>query len=273
VPSLTLSALDRGIRVRSDDRPALALLGAAYGALRGRAGEIALDYTVGRAGAAAGFVIERRGRTPMRAPDAGGLLALFDEDVTVELQKLRPDAYVVHAAVLKHQDGVVALVARSGGGKSTLGWALLHHGLGYASDELAPVDLATLEVHPYPRALILKRRPPPAYPLAAPTLHTSRGFHVAAEHMPADICTSPAPLTAVFFVDYRSDAAAPSARALSTAEAAARLYANSLNPLAHAGEGLDGAIRIAAACPSFALVAGDLPATCALVIATLQRLY
>src|SRR5262249_60705217 len=50
----------------------------------------------------------------------------------------------------------------------------------------------------------------------------------------------------------------------------ARLYANALNPLAHAGSGLDGAVRITAAQPCYELVSADLPATCALLARTLE---
>jgi len=51
-------------------------------------------------------------------------------------------------------------------------------------------------------------------------------------------------LTAIFFLRRNPAASAPSARPIRAAEAAARLYANSLNQLAHRGDGLDAAIRI-----------------------------
>jgi hypothetical protein len=49
------------------------------------------------------------------------------------------------------------------------------------------------------------------------------------------------------------------------AEAAARLYANALNPLAHPDWGLGAAAYIAESVPSFSLSLGELRATCALV--------
>jgi hypothetical protein len=244
----------------------------AYGALQGDADTAELDYSVRRWDAPAAFAIERAGYEPLVARDEGGLLALFDEDLTIELQKLRPDLYVLHAGVLKCGDGVVVLVGRSGGGKSTLSWALLHHGFGYSSDELAPVDLETLHVHPYPRALILKTDPPPSYRLGPAILRTSRGFHVTTADMPSGVSKGPAPIAAIFFLHHRPEAPAPSVRAVSAAEAATRLYANALNPLAHGGDGLDGAIRIATARPSFELITADLGATCSLVTTTLERL-
>jgi len=272
VHDLTLNVLGHGVRVNCLDREASALLLAAYSALQGHPDRVDLSYTVSRSGTPAAYYIERQGRAPVRAPDDGSFLALFDEDVTVELQKLRSDLYVIHAGVVLYGAGAVMLVAGSGGGKSTLCWALLHHGFGYLSDELAPVDLDRLRVHPYRRALILKDAPPPAYRLTSAARRTARGFYVSASDMPGAVPMEPPLLTAVFFLVREAVVSAPSVRAISPAEGAARLYANALNSLAHPNDGLDGAIRIATARPRFDLVTGDLTATCALVTTTLQRL-
>jgi hypothetical protein len=58
---------------------------------------------------------------------------------------------------------------------------------------------------------------------------------------------------------------------MTEAEAGARLDDNALNPLAHGGQGLDGALRIAAECRRFDRVTWDLTATCPLVIAALAQ--
>jgi hypothetical protein len=273
VQTLALNVLGRGVRVRCADPLSASLLTAAYGSMRGGAGSRALDYTVRRAGRANGaFRLERAGRAPLVAADDGALLALFDADIAIEIQRLRHDLYVVHAAVLELRDAAVMLVAKSGVGKSTLSWALLHHGLGFLSDELGPVDLATLEILPYPRALMVKRAPPPPYPIAAGAVRTSRGFHVPADALPAPVRARPAALAAIFFLQRFPEPRSPALRRLTPAEGAARLYANALNPLAHGGDGLDGAIRIAAACPCFELVTAELAPTCALVTGALARL-
>jgi hypothetical protein len=67
------------------------------------------------------------------------------------------------------------------------------------------------------------------------------------------------------FVHYNPAASGPAIRRLTTGEATARLYANALNPLAHADDGLDGAVRITAACHYYELVSADLSATSALL--------
>jgi hypothetical protein len=271
VQVLSLRVLDRGICVRCQEPCSQALITVAYGPMQGDPGLPDLDYIVGRNGASAAFLIKRAGRELLTAPDDGTFLALLDEDVAIELQKLRADLYFIHAAVLKRADAAVMLVAQSGGGKSTLCWALLHHGFRYLSDELGPVDLETLNVYPFPRALVLKAGPPTAYPLPPKTVRTSRTLHVTAADIPGGIIRGPVPLSTVFFLTYDPDAPAPSVRRLSSGEAAARLYANALNPLAHAGEGLDGAIRLATKSRCFELTTAELAPTCALLTATMER--
>ncbi len=268
---LTLRVLDRAVRIGCSDPAAQSLVTTAYGSMRSGGGEPDLDYTVGREGVPATFFIARKGRERLTAADDGRFLALFDEDFAIEIQKLRRDLYFVHAGVLRRGDVAAMFVTKPGGGKSTLCWALLHHGFDYLSDELAPVNLATLEVHPFSRALALKKEPPGSHPLPPLTPRTSRGFHVRVEDLPAAVVQSPTPLAAVFFLSYAPGVAEPAVRRISAAEAAARLYANALNPLAHRDDGLDGALRIATTHPCFELTTADLTPTCALVTATLER--
>ena len=263
----SFKVLGRSVRVRCAESTTLALVTAAYREMRDNAGTVDLDYAVGRDSAAAGFRITRQGRASLMAPDAGAFLAAFDEHITVEMQKLRRDLYFVHGAVLIHRAAVM-LVAKSGGGKSTLTWAMLHHGFGFLSDELAPVELDTLQVHPYPRTLLLKREPPDSYPLPRRTVVTSRGLHLL--DVPGSVGSAPASLEAVIFVQYDPRASEPAIRRLTTAEATVRLYANALNPLSHANDGLDGAVRITAACHCYELISADLPTTCALLAQTLE---
>ncbi len=272
MPVLTFNILRRGVRVGCANAAGRSLVSAAYGSLQGDRGVTDLEYTVGPGDVPSGFRIERPGREPLVAPDDGTFLALFDADIGIELQRLRPDLYFVHAAVLEYRDTAVMLVSSSGGGKSTLCWALLHHRFGYLSDELGPVDLATLEVQPYGRALMVKREPPPPYPIAGGGVRTSRGIYVPAAELPGDLRTEALSLAAIFFLRRLPDGAGPSVRRLSAAEAAARLYANTLNALAHGGDGVDPAIRIASGRRCFELTTGELAATCALVSATLERI-
>lgn len=209
--------------------------------------------------------VHRLGMEPEYAEDHGYFLYLFEKDMTVELERLRHDLFFLHAAALQYQGGIHLLVAESGGGKSTTSWALLHHGFRYASDELAPVQLDSMNVLVYPHALCLKTEPPPPYRLPDATIYTERTLHVPVIAMPCAVVSESLPLQSIFFVKYRAETPSPSISDVSAAQAGARVYANGLNQLAHPSDGLDAAINIARHSQCFELMSADLKSTCQLV--------
>ena len=81
------------------------------------------------------------------------LLYVLEKSITLEAQRLRPSLYFVHGAAVEFEGCAVLLIGDPGAGKSTLTWALLHHGFSYLSDELAPIDEDTLSVYPYAHAM------------------------------------------------------------------------------------------------------------------------
>ena len=198
------------------------------------------------------------------------MLFLLEKDLTVELQKKRPDLYFLHSAAIEWRGKAYLLAAEAGSGKSTTTWALLHHGLRYLSDELSPIDLDTMQVFPYPHALCLKQ-PPPDYPLPAGTIDLGRTLHVPVRLLPSAAIIKPLPLGAVFLVKYFPDLGAPDLRAISSAEASARLYLTALNALSHPNRGLDAVVRIAEQVPCFAIHSADLPGTCDLIRSALPH--
>jgi hypothetical protein len=208
---------------------------------------------------------ECRFAPPAELPDRAAILSWLDDQLTVGAQHRRPDLLFVHAAALGRHGRAVLLVAESGGGKSTTSWAALHHGFALLSDELAPVDPVTLDVHAHPRAVCLKTRPPDPYVLPPGTMQSSGGYYVPSRLLPSAPSKTPLPLCALVFVTYRPDEPQPSLRPISPAEGAVRLYAHCLNPLAHKGDGLDAAIALSDRAPSFVLHSGDLARTCALL--------
>ena len=262
---LTYRLLNVNVAV-SCPRPELqSLVNAHWGYMANGAAPADLAYSISRSEPNSPIAISRAGQPTNWTSDEGQFLYELEGDATVEIQLIRGDLYFLHAAVAEVGGEAYLLVAESGGGKSTTLWGLLHHGWRYLSDELAPIDLATMKVHAYPRALCLKTQPPQAYPLPAATVETPRTLHVPVRQLPAVSQLESCPLAAIYFVTYCPDAGGPAIRPISTGEASARLYANTLNQLAHANAGLDAAIRIAQTIPSFALDTADLAATCALV--------
>jgi hypothetical protein len=271
---LSLTIFGCHVSVQCEDADTRALLVTNYGPLQSplHAGEV--RYVVGRPRHQKGaplFCLVRAGQAPLMAADAGEFLWLFEKDMTIALQQLRPDLYFVHAGVLAFRHRAFMLVGPSGSGKSTTTWALLHHGCRYLSDELGAIDLRTRDVLPYPHAICLKQEPPPAYALPAQTLRTAHTWHIPAAILPGGVRRAAAPLVAAFFLQYQCEASHPALGSLSQAAATARLLANALNPLAHPEAGLDAAITLMSGVVPFELFSADLTATCALIIETLGR--
>ena len=272
MPTLTLTLFDRHVQVQCANLEVMALLKVNYGQLQANVTKVDLRYRIVKEAASSFFRLTRKGQPALFPANDGELLFLLEKDLTIELQKLRSDLYFLHAAVLGFKGKACLLVAPSGGGKSLTTWALLHHGFHYGSDELGPVDLNTLTVLPYPRALCLKSAPPKQYPLPADTLFTARTIHIPITALPDAVCSEPLPLTAIFFLQYHPELTRPQLKPMTKAEAGARLFVNALNPLAHQGEGLDGAIAVVTQTQCFQLLSADLSATCAVVKAALSQL-
>jgi hypothetical protein len=260
------------VRVACPDADTAGLLESVYGAFGSASdpdpAEPALAYSVDRS-PEGGFVIRRDAEEPLHAASDGLFLFHFEKDLTIELQRRRADLYFLHAAALERDGRGLLLVAESGAGKSTTTWGLLHNGFRYASDELAPIDLARREVHGFPHALCLKADPPDPYPLPAGTLRTSRTRHVPVSLMPSPLAPGPFAPDSIVFVQYRPELDSPALVPLGRAEAAARLYVQALNPLAHPEEGLDAALEIVGSARCFSLEAAALDATCRLLAGSL----
>jgi hypothetical protein len=270
---IDLSIFDCNIRVECLDTEAESLLTSNYGCFKQSIRDPQISYRITREGAGEERLIARNGASPELARDDGEFLYMFEKDMTIEAQKLRPDLYFVHAAVLELEGRALALVGPSGYGKSTTAWGLLHHGFKYLSDELAPVHLEAMQVHSFPHALCLKTVPPDEYPLPKETIFTTRTAHVPAQFLPSPTTMDRILLEAIFFVRFIGDISEPVLRPMGKGEAAARLFTNALNPLAHSGEGLDGAIEIASRTRCFELLSSNLTPTCELIKATFLSIH
>lgn len=272
---LWFSIFDRIIRVRCGTPELQSFLLDVYSGLRVQEpADIPvpdLDYQISYIDQQPALIrIQRPGQDSLIAEEPGLFLYLFEKDMTIALELMRKDLFFIHSAALEYNGRIHLLVAQSGNGKSTTSWALLHHGFGYASDELAPVNLDTLTVLPYPHALCLKREPPAPYSLPPDTLRTERTLHVPVKSLPCSTVNSPLPLQSILFVQYRPDTA-PAITPVSASDAAVRVYTNGLNQLAHPADGLDAAIQIAQHCQCYNLTSNDLYSTCELVQNTLNQ--
>jgi len=270
---LCFTVLGRCVRVDCSDSTLRAVLAANYAAMAESKEDVRFDlhYHVGRSEQSQGFVLSRPGESAQIAEDASELLFLLEKDIIVELQKRRPDLLFLHSAALDWRGKACLLAGESGAGKSTTAWALLHHDFRYLSDELSPINVDTLKVHPYPHALCLKEPPAPPYSLPEAALHLGRTIHVTTANMPGTVVREPRPLAALFLLKYSPGLRAPTLRAIDAAAASVHVYVNVLNALAHSNHGLDAVARIAESLPCFVVAAADLPSTCALIRSAMER--
>ena len=267
--TLYLVILEVRIRVRCPDPYSFVLLSRAYDAFITPSSAHDLNVDIVAADDAAYRILIDE-EPPEIAADDYELIYLFEKGVTFQLQKRRKDLLFLHAGALEFQGRACILVAPSGSGKSTTTWALVNSGFHYLSDELAPIDPATLEVHPYPHALNLKKAPPDPFGLPADALHTEHTHHIPTDCFPTAVCERPVPLAAIFFLRYDPQATEPSILPVSKGVAGARIYSNALNLLAHSTYGLDAVADIARGGACFELITCDLSKTCAMIRQQMQ---
>ena len=206
------------------------------------------------------ITISRAGTNDLITDDIGEFIFFFEKDMTIELQKIRSDLLFIHSAALEYEGMGLLLVAPSGSGKSTTAWAMINSGFSYLSDELAPIDLNSLAIMPYPHALNLKSVPP-LFSLPEDALYTSQTIHVSIK----EFCNSSVtPLKVIFYLEFNAEISEPEINPISTAEATANLYANSLNILAHndIDNGLNAAVKVASRVKNYKLVSNKLDKTC-----------
>jgi hypothetical protein len=270
---LNVSLLGQSISIDCPDPDAHALMEAGFAAmLRDNVAAgiptAKLNYQVHREASGPSHLIARSDGLALSASGAGEAALAVESDIMLELQRRRPDLCFIHAAAVERNGKAWLLAAESGAGKSTTAWGLLHHGFRYLTDEFSPMDLDSLQVHPYPYALSFKTQPPEAYPLPEGALDLGPVVHLPTRCLPSPPVHEQIPVAGVFLLDYRPDRSHPAVRRLSVAEASARLYITVLNALAHSRCGLDAVVRIAENMPCFALATADLGATCRLIAAT-----
>jgi len=210
------------------------------------------------------FTITRNKEVVIPCDDLGLFVYNLEKDITVDIQYLCNSLFFMHGAALERNGELLLLTGRSGAGKSTTTWGLLNNGFNYLSDELAPINLETMHVSPYPHAVCLKSHPP-IYPLPKGILKTNRTMHVPVDLLPSKAHLESFPLSRVIIVEFSSDNEKPVLTQLSQAEACINIYTNGLNQLAHDNDGLAAASKIASSCDCYTLAAAKLDETCELI--------
>ena len=190
--------------------------------------------------------------------DLADLIYVVEKTLTIELQHRRPDLFFLHAAVVSAKGRCVVIAGESGAGKSTLCWDLCNAGFKYMSDELAPVNLDTMQVEAYPHAICLKRIAKDMPTLPNETIRSESTMHIPVEAIPGGVERAPSDIDTIVFLQSSGGFAAAQLAEMPQSEAAARFYANGLNQLAHERDGLQAAARLASAGTCFTLARGGL---------------
>jgi hypothetical protein len=263
---LCLAILGVRVRITCADPRLRAVLTANFGQMRDPAPPASpdLDYRVLVCAGCRASLVTSAGEH-LDAQDVSDLVHLLEKELTVDLQLRCAHLLFLHAAAVEYAGGAWVIAGESGAGKSTIALALVQSGCDYLTDELSAVDVAALEVYPYQHALCLKQAPPAPCPFMRQAMRLETTIHVPAQVLP---CTPDGPeaLAGLVLLERRSRSAEVRLRRLGAAEAAARLYTVTLNPLAHPHHGLDGVVALAERLPCFGLQSGELSATCARVL-------
>ena len=259
---LNLNVFERSVQVECDDDTSFRLIKTCYSAFLSNVDspDVALSYSVIPTAEQEGWRL-KIGADEISCETQADLLYDFEKDMTIRLQKLRSDLYFVHSAALYRDEKCVIVSGASGAGKSTMCWALCNSGFSYLSDELAPVDTSRMQVVPYPHALCLKTRPDSGAPLPPTTVDTDYTLHVPTDSLPQPPVDSPRRLSAIVFIVFDGSRDSVAIQRISAGEAAARLYSNALNQLAHDTDGLPAAREIAGSVPAFTLTTGTIGET------------
>jgi Coenzyme PQQ synthesis protein D (PqqD) len=156
-------ALDFDFTVETDHAGLAQYLDSAFAALAtgGNASHVARLNVAGADSEARVMIDDRTLSVP---PGSAYLLPTLMSAVNRAVVDASTDRLLVHASAVEADGRAILFPAPMEAGKSTLAAGLLRAGYRYVTDEAVAIDLATLEVQPYPRPISLDRG---AWPLFA----------------------------------------------------------------------------------------------------------
>jgi hypothetical protein len=221
--------------------------------------------------------VRRDGDELVRAQRPGDALGSVVCDLNRSAAEASGGHLLFHAGALE-VDGIGVLVpGASGSGKSTLVAGLVRAGLGYLTDELAALDMATGRLVPYPKPITLKPGSFDVLSDMAPADCSGRGRDPwAGEEWHVAVGTGTGrrigrACKPGFVVVPRYDATAETALTpLSATQAFLALAVNAVNLIPHGSAGTRALGRLAVRCRCFSLTVSDLDAACRLVLGLVE---
>ena len=272
-----LRALSYRFAVRSDDERLGRRVDALLAGLRDPVETAPVEHwyslTAADDGRPAPFDVWRDGEVLARGQQPGDALGWVVWDVNRAAAEAGGDHLLFHAGGIEADGTGVLLPGASGSGKSTLVAGLVRAGLGYLTDELAALDMASGRLVPYAKPItvkpgsfaVLSDMDPdvglePGAAVGGPRVAGGgRGGHGTSDRATlraraSSWCpaTTPAPQTAL--------------TPLSDTEAFFALALNAVNLIPHGSEGTRALGRLAKGCRCFSLTMSDLDDACRLVL-------
>jgi len=193
--------------------------------------------------------------------------------VNWDIPRVAPQYLQIHASAMEFRGGAVIFPGESGSGKSTLTAGLLTRGVRYLCDEFALVHADTLHVHPYPRALCVKRPSIPVIESLGLSLHGQRNYRKESKGwvrflnisaLGPNVIGRAAPVRYVIFPRYVVGAK-PMLIPLTRAQAAFDLQRTCFNLFRCHRLGIDVIAAMIRQAECFQLVSGEIRRTCDLV--------
>jgi hypothetical protein len=224
------------------------------------------------------FEIRLDGVRVVGAPDARWAAAWLLWHVNRAVVEASPQHLLLHAGCVVAGGSGIVLPGAPGSGKSTVTAALVRHGMGYLSDELAALAGDATTVLPYPKALALE--PPSIAALhggdesfialwSAPEPGGSPWSAIGKSHVVPDrirpgASAGPSPARLVVVPHYRprGDAAL---HPLTASEGLIELVTNTVNLERHGGRGVSLLADLAERCACYRLEYSDVEEACSIV--------
>jgi HprK-related kinase A len=271
-----LSALSYRFAVRTESESLGRQLDALLAGLRDPVETAPVEhwYSLTAADASDGAVdVRRDGDELAHGQQPGDAMGWLVWDVNRAAAEAGGDHLLFHAGGIEADGTGVLLPGASGSGKSTLVAGLVRGGLGYLSDELVALNMATGRLMPYAKPITVKP-----------------GSFAVLSDMSPDVCLEPGlgpwagqewqvavgdgtgrrigrPCVPGFVVLPRYDSGAETALTpLSETEAFFALAVNAVNLIHHGSEGTRALGRLAKRCRCFSLTVSDLDEACRLVL-------
>lgn len=155
---LTVAFGESRVAVRSNDPVILSSLASTFRQMRGK-GDAAPIATLSLRLESGRYRCARAGAAQVVRPSSRGAIRWARQQILEAIIGSRPDLLWLHGAVAGWKGRAIILPGKRGRGKSTLVTALCARGATFLTDDILPLDPASLHVHPFPRVPEIRHDP------------------------------------------------------------------------------------------------------------------